>query len=96
MQMTEPQIETYESFEAMKEQVRQRKLERKKNAMERLDAHKVQYVVRNNGTHVIITEGSVRLHFWPTTGKWRQDGVDRTRHGVTPLIGVILGLRDAS
>lgn len=53
-----------------------------------LDDEGISYVVKNHGTHLIVTHNDLTVDFWPSTGKWifRGDVKKPSGRGVRQLI----------
>lgn len=71
---------------SMKQQSQERRANNRNCGAEILRARGIQYDVRNDGAHLIVTHNGITADFWPGTGKYRIRPSGNYKRGVFKLV----------
>ena len=72
-------------FKALKEDRKIKKSSNKESSTQILIDHGIEFESKNDGVHLIVTCGTGKIDFWPSTGKWTPRG-ERDGRGISKLI----------
>ncbi len=82
MAHVETQLDTDDWREIRQEKQGHRNKQRAKNT-ELIRASGLEFSIMNAGEHIVIPSRGLKptIDFWPSSGRWRQRGVDQTFNG---------------
>lgn len=81
--------ETKEIFNAMKEYKKQKSIKNRSLAQEILESAGINFEIKNNGLHYIITTDTDIIDFWPGTEKFIPRITKQSGKGIYTLIKYI-------
>jgi len=65
-----------DAFRDMKEHGREKRAKNRDKALQIFEDEKIDFILKNNGAHLIVTYYNKTVDFWPGTGLWI------VRHGI--------------
>lgn len=69
----------------MKVESQARRAHNRKSSEEILKMHRISFVSKNFGAHLIVSNGTKTVDFWPGTGLWRDRANGENNGGVNNL-----------
>lgn len=86
----EEELDTGEVYRAMRQRSAEKRAGNREHSAEVLRRAGIAFTTHNNGAHLIVKHGGIRVDFWPGTGKWSSQGgrVDRGVFRLLKFLGV--------